>query len=260
MENGMFDCQDLNRRLTPYIDGEMPAEERSVVEAHLAACPLCRHQAMVESEARKTIREHAAGLCSGAPASLQHRCRQAALQGLRGAEPRSRLVPLALAAALVLLIGGVFMYALTASSVTVLAAQLALDHVKCFAFFGSPSAIDAASAEETLSREYGWGLRIPREPTADQSAVATPTGLELVGARRCLYGEGALAHLMYRLQGRPLSLFMLPDTTRPTGLAAALGHEAVIWSGGGKTFVLMGRESRIELEKIAAYFEEGLAP
>ena len=38
-----------------------------------------------------------------------------------------------MAAALVLVVGGVLLYSLTGLSPTVLAAQLTLDHVKCFA-------------------------------------------------------------------------------------------------------------------------------
>ncbi len=39
-------------------------------------------------------------------------------------------------------------------------------------------------------------------------------GLELVGARPCLYGEGRVAHIMYRHHGVPVSLFMLPHSAR----------------------------------------------
>lgn len=248
----MTNCRDLNHLVTPYIDGEMSVEERTAVEAHLAACPLCRHRAKIEAAARQTLRSFAPRLCQGAPAALQHRCRQAADVAGLTSSTRLRLFPLSMAAALVLVLGGVFVYALTASSATVLAAQLALDHVKCFAFFGGQKPVEPAVTEEKFARDYGWAIRVPRGPA--------PAGLQLVGARRCLYGEGALAHVMYLMRGRPLSLFMLPDTVRPGGMTGALGHDAVIWSGGGRTFVLMGRDPRVELEKIAAYFEGGMTP
>src|SRR5258707_7179604 len=39
-------------------------------------------------------------------------------------------------------------------------------------------------------------------------------GLELIGERTCLYGEGRIAHVMYRHDGHPVSVFMLPDDVR----------------------------------------------
>jgi anti-sigma factor RsiW len=246
----MTTCRDLNHLVTPYIDGEMSVEERVAVEAHLAACPMCRQRAAIEAAARQTVRAFAARVCHATPEVLQHRCRQAATLGSPTASTRLRAFPVSMAAALVLVLGGVLVYALTASSATVLAAQLALDHMKCFALFGGQKPVEPAVAEEKLARDYGWAIQVPQGPAPDGLE-----GLKLVGARRCLYGEGALAHVMYLMQGRPLSLFMLPDTMRPGGMAGALGHDAVIWSGGGRTFVLMGREPRVELEKIAAYFE-----
>jgi anti-sigma factor RsiW len=246
------DCNDINRLVTPYVDGEMPGPDRMAVEAHLAVCPVCRHRAMVEREARNAVRSQAKSLCGCASARLQERCRRAATLQSSFGTTRLRAFPMAMAAAAVLIVGGVAVYALTASSTTVLAAQLALDHVKCFALFGGQQPIEPTVAEETLTRDYGWALKLPAEVAA--------AGLQLVGARRCLYGEGALAHVMYRLQGKPLSLFMLPDTVRSGGMAGALGHDAVMWSASGRTFVLVGREPRVELEKIAAYFERADQP
>ncbi len=34
-------CRAVLHRLSPYLDGELPVEERQQVEAHLAACETC---------------------------------------------------------------------------------------------------------------------------------------------------------------------------------------------------------------------------
>ena len=78
-------------------------------------------------------------------------------------------------------------------------------------------------------------------------------GLELVGARPCLYGQGKVAHIMYRHDGRPVSLFMLPKTSRAEQLVRVLGHEAAIWCVGNRTFVLVAREPRPEVERMASF-------
>ena len=63
---------------------------------------------------------------------------------------------------------------------------------------------------------------------------------------------------MYRHHGRPVSLFMLPNTSRAQQLVRVLGHEAAIWCVGNRTFVLVARESRPEVERLASYVKASL--
>ncbi len=137
------------------------------------------------------------------------------------------------------------LYGLSVRSSTALAAELALDHIKCFALSAGSGPLEVRATEIGLQKRYGWQIGLPRE--------AGPEGLQLVGARRCFYGAGRIAHLMYRVQGQPVSLFTLPDSVRPSATASALGHRAVIRSTGRRTFVLLGDEPRGELDRIAAY-------
>src|SRR5262249_3167565 len=120
---------------------------------------------------------------------------------------RARLTPYALAASLVLVVGGAFVYQATDKSARVLAAELTADHVKCLALnraLGTHQT--AAVVESSLASGFGWRVHLPESfARAD---------LELVGARPCLYGEGKVAHIMYRHHGEPVSLFMLPNTAR----------------------------------------------
>src|SRR5438309_3302639 len=96
----------------------------------------------------------------------------------------------------------------------------------------------------------GWHLRLPPQ--------LHNAGLQLVGARRCLYGERKIAHIMYRHQGRSVSIFMLPGSARPEELVEVLGHEAAIWSAGDRTFVLVTRGSREEVQQMASYVKASL--
>ena len=63
---------------------------------------------------------------------------------------------------------------------------------------------------------------------------------------------------MYRHQGRPVSLFMLPDTERAEGLVKVLGHEAAIWCVNDRTFVLVSREPKQDVERLAAFVRSSL--
>jgi hypothetical protein len=160
-------------------------------------------------------------------------------------------MPLALAASLVVLVGGAFTYQATARSERVMAAELAADHVRCFAMnrlLGGRE--DVRAVESSMMSGFNWRVHLPDDPARAQ--------LELVGARPCLYGEGKIAHIMYRHDGRPVSLFMLPDTTRARAIIEVLGHEAAIWCTGSRTFVLVAREPKHDVEQLASFVQEGL--
>src|SRR5436190_1432172 len=83
-------------------------------------------------------------------------------------------------------------------------AELAADHVKCFGVMNTllGTNADAAMIERAMKEMFGWQMHVPE---------SAGVGLELVGARPCLYGKGRAAHLMYRHHGQPVSVFMLPQ-------------------------------------------------
>jgi hypothetical protein len=148
---------------------------------------------------------------------------------------RERLMPLALAAG-VLVAAGASVYLMTDRSSQLLAAELTADHVKCFGMKSMLRPIaDPVEAERKMASTFGWHMPLP-----DAAAAA---GLELLGARVCLYGRGLAAHLMYRHNGQPVSVFMIPEQARSKGsVVDVMGHEAAIWSKDGRTFVLVARE------------------
>ena len=242
----MPSCREVEPLVTPYVDGEATGTQRAIVEAHLLACPPCRHRAAAETAARDAVRARLCRPC--APEQLRARCRAAAHTS-RFDMPRVTVTSLSMAAALVFVLGGVLLYSTTGLSPTVLAAQLTLDHVKCFAVHDADVPVDARASEQRYAQEFGQQIRLP------QTAVA---GLQLVGVRRCYCGEGPAAHVMYRLNGRPVSLYMIPDASRSPASAAVFGHDAVIWTNRQTTYVLVGREAPEALEKLAAEIDRGL--
>ncbi len=63
---------------------------------------------------------------------------------------------------------------------------------------------------------------------------------------------------MYRHQGHPVSLFMLPKSARTEELVEVLGHEAKVWCANGRTFVLVAREPRADVERMASFVQASL--
>jgi len=56
---------------------------------------------------------------------------------------------------------------------------------------------------------------------------------------------------MYSHNGKPVSVFMLPEMSQPESVVDVMGHEAAIWSNGGRTFVLVAREPEDRAEAVA---------
>jgi hypothetical protein len=165
---------------------------------------------------------------------------------------RDRVMPLALAASLVLVVAGAFVYEATARSTKLLAAELTADHLKCFRVINNVMGThhERQAVESSMASGFNWQMHLPEH--------AEQIGLELVGARPCLYGEGIVAHIMYRHNGHPVSIFMLPRSARAEELVEVLGHQAAIWSVGNRTFVLVAREPRAEVERMTSFAHAAL--
>jgi len=274
----MSECQRFDPLVTPFVDDQLPDADRRAVEGHLRACAPCHSRVDAERAVRELIRAQRAALerpC--APNALRVQCSQLSPFADAGHTPpvaareRSfvtawlprreaplvptslarRAAPLALAASVALLAGGGFLYRLTDSSSRVLAAELTADHVKCFALNGLlNTSAEPAAVERSMLSGFGWRMHVP-----DGESTA---GLELVGSRPCLYGEGKIAHIMYRHHGEPVSLFMLPRSNRAQEVVQVLGHKAAIWCAGGRTFVLVTREPGEEVERMASFVQASL--
>lgn len=268
-------CSSIDPLVTPYVDGELPATDVRTIDDHIRACAPCRARVAAERAIREALRDRHSALCGErASAALRDACTrlrvpETTVTGNRGTRRtrrdllarfsagsavnvwRARVAPLALAASLVLVVAGAFLYRMTQTSTRLMAAELTADHMKCFmlnAVLGA--AHSPAVVESSLAAGFGWQAHLPERPEQ--------AGLELVGARPCLYGEGKIAHIMYKHNGKPVSVFMLPGDQRGDQVLAVLGHEASIWTEGNRTFVLIARESRAELDRLASFVHASL--
>ena len=146
---------------------------------------------------------------------------------------------------LLLAVAGAFVYQATRSSSRVLAAELTLDHEKCFRLnrlLGTQHS--ASTVEASMASMFDWPMQLPD--------TATHQDVNLVGSRPCLSGEGKVAHIMYRYHGQPVSLFMLPRERRAPESVQVLGHRARIWSEGDRTFVLVADQDSSGLDEMTA--------
>ena len=236
----MSECRRIGESLAAYADDLLKPGERNGVDRHLAACPACRKLADKEQGARRLLRQASPQLLNETlPPGLRTRCEalareRSATQHARFAPWwRVRLVPVLLSV-VVMIFGASALFSMaTRRSDALLAAQLTADHSKCFKFLGPPdgTSADARNVERMLLEQYGWTVHVPSSSADDD--------VQLIGARRCLYGDGLVPHVMYRVHGQDVSLFVLPGTERKADDLVTFGHRSQIWSRDGTTFVLV---------------------
>lgn len=238
-------CEDLDPLVVPFVDGVAEERERAGVEAHLAACSPCRERVTAERVAHDAVAAGRDQLRASAPAALRERC-----AGLCSrTRPSRHWLAASLAAAAALLLS-LFWFGTTNAGTPVLAAQLTLDHVKCFKLNSQRVTGSPAALAEYWRDQYGWPISIPSAPERD---------VHLAGVRRCSSSDGQTAHIMYKYNGRPVSLFVArhsTDRARTARTVYVFGEHAVIWSTTDRTYVLVGDEPREEMEVLAAQFKK----
>jgi anti-sigma factor RsiW len=252
----MIECRSIAERLTSYVDRALTTEQQVEVEQHLEQCPRCRSAVVEEQGGRTVVRQRAERLRSEPiPPGLRSRCAALARAHTGGStgtqhgakEWRMRLVPVSLTAILFVFTASALFSLATHRSDALLAAQLTADHSKCFRLFAPPDAsgVNARDVEQMLADQHGWDLHVPPSSAAE--------GVQLIGARRCLYADGRVPHVMYRVNGQDVSLYMLEGVTRPPADLVSLGHRTRIWSRGATTYVLVSRASAGEMASATRY-------
>lgn len=253
----MADCRDLEPMLAPYVDGDADQQARATVDAHLKLCPPCRDRVTGERAMREVLVARRDGLKACASDHLKKRC-AAHLTSPAGAPvgmpagpvARPRWLPLSIAATILLGLGSIFFFGFN-QNVEVLAAQLALDHVKCFQFAPEPltSPADAGLLAKEWYSKRGWPVKIPASDASND--------LELLAVRRCGSTEGITAHMMYKWRGAPLSVYVLNNASTHAGgveqFVEKVGQEAVIWSHDGRTYAVVARGKPSELDPVVKY-------
>ena len=249
-------CREVEEKLAAHVDDAMPSTE---VAAHLESCDACSSYAHAQMVARTVLKARAAELSAIAPPGLRTRIAariDEEVKTLRPQDPKTlpflgwtgRLSAFAAAAMVVLTVGAILLPVATVRSTAVLAAQLALDHLKCFTIDGDADGqpIAKTDAEAALRNDFDLSVTIPPPVPSER--------LELMAVRRCLYGDGRAAHVMYRMNGEPVSLFILPGLTSSPAELSLFGHDEVVWTQGDRTYMLVARGgSGNDLSRVASY-------
>lgn len=255
----MKSCHDVDVIMTAYVDGEVAADDAAGIEAHLAICPPCRDRASTEGAVRQMLRTKAATLGERASPGLRARCiattptasaEAVHLETQASGVWRDRVagwVPLSMAATVFLAVGAVFMVGQNKHLEAAFAAQLAIDHERCFTQGEELVAgFDQAHAVAILADDFGIDATVPPESTE----------FDVLDVRQCLYDEGAMAHVLCEWRGQQISLFVVPGRSDREQVLEIVGHDAVIWSGGDNTYVLVAEQGPVEIGQVAEYVRQ----
>jgi anti-sigma factor RsiW len=250
----MSSCEQTIERLCQYADGALPEPERAEVDRHLARCRDCQSEVATQRAVRAALRTHAGALRE--PASVGLRSRVTAMVAspavlpFRAARPRrasqrwARVVPASLAAGLVLAVG----IGALAPSGTVLAAQLALDHLKCRVIATVSPEADPGELARRWQHDRGWPIAVP--------GSRPELRLSLLGLRNCLYHDGTMAHLMYDYRGHRVSLFVMPHREAAAPDMSLLGQHTLTWAASGRTYAVVADAAAGDLGEVAAYLRQ----
>ena len=252
----MSDCRNLEPMFAPYVDGESEPQTRAAIDRHLGLCPPCRDRVAAERVAREVLLARRQSLRGCATEHLRRRCagQHALAQPAPGTQParpgfiRRTFVPFSMAASLLLVVGTIFLFGMN-RGVELLAAQLAVDHIKCHWFANHETRPDPIALSKEWMRDRGWPVKVP---------ASTPKyDLELIGMRQCGSTEGPNAHILYNWRGTELSLYVMNTAssraTERAQFVTKVGQETVIWNEGARTYAVVASGTRRDLTPIVDY-------
>jgi anti-sigma factor RsiW len=253
----MANCREIEDKLAEYVDGLQADAERAAVDSHLEACPRCRARAAGERAVHDLVCARRDSLRRPAPGSLRQRCAAQRRLASPPAPPLARApwVRFSLAAS-VLVAAGLFVLFGLGSSVETYAAQLSVDHLKCFQYppEASPPP-DVTLLGKTWQAQSGWGLKV-------NSSLME--GLTLLGIRKCGSSRGRVAHIFYRWHGEPLSVYVLNHRFDHSPTAShdhdvtRFGEHAIVWTEHERTYAVVADSQLPELQRVAAYVRRSI--
>src|SRR5262245_66614981 len=97
----MSECRSIDLLVTAYVDGDIAAGDRRLLESHIDVCPPCRARVRRERAVRDALAAHKAALhAECAPRALHARCAAACREARPPVAPptsrwRARFAPLA---------------------------------------------------------------------------------------------------------------------------------------------------------------------
>lgn len=245
-------CQELDRLLYPYLDGEFQPEERLDVETHLETCAACARRVEEEREIQQALRRAArhSVQSSRAPASL----RDGIQLGLRRQQRRAyqlQWLRMGAAALVVAAVGGGWI-ARRIEERQGFVDDAARRHARRLPF--EISNVAAEHVEEWFGDKLDHHVAVPELPNA-----------QLAGARLSNVQNRPAAYISYETRPekegqtvRRIGLFVFDDTDRELDAQAfpavqmgtSEGYNVALWRDGEVVYELVSDLSEADIRKM----------
>ncbi len=243
-------CKAVRSRLFEYLDGEVPAEQRSALEAHFGSCPDCRHFVELEQAFHEI---YVAPLRPDPPPPAVHE-RVVRLLADLGRPPESRwrrplprrgaAVTVAVAAIFVAVLAALVLTSARreASASLLLLADASVEQHQRLARGLLPFDIARGSpkeAERWFANKLDFNVRLP--DLKDDK-------LTFLGGRISHLREIEVAALEYRVDQKNVTLFIMPsEAYQRLGLQAEpkfkmvnrQGYDVIVWTAHGAAYALV---------------------
>jgi anti-sigma factor RsiW len=245
----MVDCNVAKAKMFPYVDGELAEPVREEMEAHLVGCPACRRLVESELSFREACRrwlhpepapERVRAALTGTLAELVERDR-----ATRGRRLARRIGMAAAALALVAVGAGGGMAVNThlqnRTRIADFTAAAVEQHQKLVRNLlpADVTGMSPKGAEQWFKQRLGFNMNLPEMHT---------DGLTFIGGRISHVRDIEAAALEYELEGKRVSLFIMPeeayrrlnpgDKPRFT-VRSHRGYDVILWQSNGTGYTLV---------------------
>jgi anti-sigma factor RsiW len=257
-------CEEVQRLLEPYADGELAFESAIAVEAHAAACDACAAKLKGIRAVRRTLR---AAPYFRAPEALAERVRTAVAAAAAAApapqplgilrQPHRRWQPWMAVAASLVLVG------LAALGMLRKRASLADDATAAAVIEGHLRSLmadhltDVASTDRHTVKPWFAG-RLDFSPSV---ADLAGDGFPLVGGRLDYIDDHPAAAMVYKRRDHTINVFVWPQAGgSPSHVTRsdARGHHVIFWARGGMAVWIVSDLAQPELEDFARRLDSAM--
>ncbi|MGA7914268.1 MAG: anti-sigma factor [Candidatus Acidiferrales bacterium] len=250
-------CNDNQRLLHAYFDGELDLVRTIEFEDHLKSCPECSRDFAGQQALRKSL--HAANLYQRAPQSLKNKIRAQIPREMQ-AQPVSTgrrtaiewlvvaaaiLIAIVLGARIVRNVGG-------RRQSDLLSEQIVADHIRSL----QPGHLyDVESTDQHTVKPWFDGKLDFAPPVTDLASKGFP----LVGGRLDYLDHRDVAALVYRRQKHFINVFVWPSeviTTKVPETQTIRGYNLVFWQRDSMNFCAASDLNSAELEQFAQLLQQ----
>jgi anti-sigma factor RsiW len=224
-------CQEARELLHGYLDGELDLAAALEFERHLRGCPACERAYANHKILRSAIRSQAPYFT--APASLKRKVR-----------PALWMTPLAIAAALAMMLAGTWAVLRASRANDLVALDVVSGHVRSLM---ANHLTDVPSSDRHTVKPWFLG-KLDFSPEVKDLA---PQGFPLIGGRLDYVAQRPAAGLVYQRGKHIINLFVWKADGRPEGHETRQGYNLSHWNSGGLSYWAISDVNAADLEQFS---------